>query len=122
MPKLKASIPAGRLRRGAQVGRLLGVETARTYVTRAANVSRSEDARKAADARRRLEAAEHAAEVLGHMKGAAMKVGQMASLIDFDRLPADELDDFQAKLADLRDSAPQVPVQGHAEGDRTRPR
>lgn len=111
MPKLKPSIPVGRLRRGAQVGRLLGVETARTYVAKAANVSRSEDARKAADARRRLEAAEHTAEVLGHMKGAAMKVGQMASLIDFDRLPADELDDFQSRLADLRDSAPQVPFK-----------
>ncbi|HEY3946253.1 MAG TPA: AarF/ABC1/UbiB kinase family protein [Solirubrobacteraceae bacterium] len=111
MPKLKASIPAGRLRRGAQLGRLLGVETARTYVAKAANVSRSEEAREATDARRRLQTAEHVAEVLGQMKGGAMKVGQMASLIDFDRLPADELDDVQTKLAELRNSAPQVPFK-----------
>jgi predicted unusual protein kinase regulating ubiquinone biosynthesis (AarF/ABC1/UbiB family) len=124
MPKLSDAIPAGRLRRGAQVGRLLGGEAARTYATRAANLSRSGDARKAADERRRREAAEHVVQVLGQMKGAAMKVGQMASLIDFNRLPADERDEFQAKLAGLRDSAPRVSFKDmqkvieHELGDR----
>jgi predicted unusual protein kinase regulating ubiquinone biosynthesis (AarF/ABC1/UbiB family) len=115
----------GRLRRGAQVGRLLGGEAARAYATRAANLSRSEDERRAADERRRKETAERAVAVLGQMKGAAMKVGQMASLIDWGRLPADDRDEFQAKLAELRDSAPQVPFKDMQKvieselGDRT---
>ena len=108
MPKRSDALPVGRLRRGAQVGRLLGGEAARSYATRAANLSRSADARKAADERRRQEAAEHVVAVLGQMKGAAMKVGQMASLIDLGRLPAEERDEFQAKLGELRDSAPRV--------------
>ena len=124
MPKLSGAIPVGRLRRGAQVGRLLGGEVARGYATRAANLSRSEEGRRTADERRRREAAEHAVAVLGQMKGAAMKVGQMASLMDWGRLPADDRDELQAKLAELRDSAPPVPfkdmqrVLEHDLGDR----
>ncbi len=102
------SIPAGRIRRTAKVGGLLGAEVARSYVTKAANIVRSEDDRKAANGRRRLEAAEHIVDVLGQMKGAAMKVGQVASFIDLQGLPTEELDGFQAKLAELRDSSPRA--------------
>jgi predicted unusual protein kinase regulating ubiquinone biosynthesis (AarF/ABC1/UbiB family) len=105
------STPVTRVRRGAQVGRLLGVEAARAYGTKAVNVARPADARKAADERRRLEAAEHTAQVLGQMKGAAMKLGQMASMIDLGRLPEDELEPFQSKLGSLHDSASQVPFK-----------
>ena len=77
------SIPAGRIRRTAKVGGLLGAEVARAYATKAANIVRSEDDRKAANGRRRLEAAEHIVRRARAMKGAAMKVGQMASFIDF---------------------------------------
>ena len=93
------------------MGSLLGLETARVYATKAANVARSEEERSAASERRRLEAAEHVAEVLGQMKGAVMKAGQMASLMDFNRLPSGELEDFQSRFEDLRDSAPQVPFK-----------
>src|SRR5207253_3528828 len=82
---------------------------ARSYASRAASYSRPEEERKAADERRRLEAAGRVVEVLGQMKGPAMKLGQMASLIDFNRLPEDERDELQAKLAELRDSSAQVP-------------
>ena len=71
---LAKSIPAGRIRRTAKVGGLVGAEVARAYATKAANVMRSEPARKAANGHRRLEAADHVVEVLGQMKGAAMKV------------------------------------------------
>ena len=90
------SIPVGRIRRTAKLGGLLGSEVARSYATKAAN------------GRRRLEAAEHIVDVLGQMKGAAMKVGQVVSFIDPHGLPADELDAFQAKLAELRDSGPRA--------------
>jgi predicted unusual protein kinase regulating ubiquinone biosynthesis (AarF/ABC1/UbiB family) len=102
------SIPAGRIRRTAKVGGLLGAEVAKSYATKAANVVRSEDERKAANGRRRLEAAEHIVDVLGQMKGVAMKVGQVASFIDLQGLPTDELDGFHAKLAELRDSSPRA--------------
>ena len=109
MPSDRApSIPVGRIRRGVKVGALLGVETARTYAARVANVTRPEEGRKAADERRRLEAADHAVEVLGQLKGAAMKVGQIAALMDFNRLPGDGRDEFQAKLAQLHDRAPKA--------------
>jgi predicted unusual protein kinase regulating ubiquinone biosynthesis (AarF/ABC1/UbiB family) len=93
------------------VGGLLGLETAKVYATKAANVARSEEGRSAASERRRLEAAEHVADVLGQMKGPAMKVGQMASLMDFNRLPSGEMERFQSRFEDLQDSAPQVPFK-----------
>ena len=97
------SIPVGRVRRGVKVGALLGVETARGYATRIANVrARRRTGRppkSAADSRQQTTLVE----VLGQMKGAAMKVGQLAALMDFDRLPGDGRDEFQAKLAQLHD-------------------
>src|SRR5690242_7703991 len=111
MVRRSPSIPVGRARRGAKVGGLLGLEAARAYATKAANVARSAEAGRAASERRRLDAAEHVAEVLGRMKGAAMKAGQMGSLMDFGRLPSGELDGFQSRFEDLRDSAPQVPFE-----------
>src|SRR3954452_5990549 len=102
------AIARGRLRRTAEIGGLVGGQAVRAYATKAANVTRSPDARQAADERRAIEAAGEIVDVLGHMKGAAMKVGQIASFIDPTGLPADERDRFQAKLASLRDSAPRV--------------
>jgi predicted unusual protein kinase regulating ubiquinone biosynthesis (AarF/ABC1/UbiB family) len=101
-------MPTGRVRRTAKVGGLVGSEVARAYATKAANLVRSDEDRSAADARRRLEAAEHVVEVLGAMKGPAMKVGQMASMLDLGGLPPDELEGLQAKLGELRDRAPQA--------------
>jgi predicted unusual protein kinase regulating ubiquinone biosynthesis (AarF/ABC1/UbiB family) len=101
-------IPTGRVRRTAKVGGLVGRQTARSYAARAADVVRSEDAKRSARERRQIEAAEQIVEVLGQMKGAAMKVGQVASFIDLSGLPPDARDRFQGKLATLRDSAPRV--------------
>jgi predicted unusual protein kinase regulating ubiquinone biosynthesis (AarF/ABC1/UbiB family) len=46
---------------------------------------------------------------LGQMKGAAMKIGQVLSTIDFDLVPEDQREDFKERLAALRDDAPPVP-------------
>jgi predicted unusual protein kinase regulating ubiquinone biosynthesis (AarF/ABC1/UbiB family) len=102
------SIPTGRFRRTARVGGLVGGQAVRAYATMAANLTRSADARQSADERRAIEAAEEIVDVLGHMKGAAMKVGQIASFIDPTGLPEEERARFQAKLSALRDSAPRV--------------
>src|SRR3954453_6574428 len=101
-------IPTGRVRRTAKVGRLAGEQMARNAATKAANVTRDPEGRKAAVERRQIQAAEQIVNVLGTMKGAAMKVGQVASFIDVGGLPPEMQDVFQEKLAKLRDAAPQV--------------
>ncbi len=108
MAAANSSIPSGRVRRAAKVGGLVGGQAARAYATKAANLARSEQGRKAANAHRRLAAADQIVDVLGEMKGAAMKVGQLASFMDVSGLPPDARDGFQAKLATLRNSAPRV--------------
>ena len=103
-----SSIPTGRVRRTAKVAGLAGGQTARNYATKAANLTRGEEARREAASRRQAEAAEQILEVLGNMKGAAMKVGQVASFIDTGAFPEEFQQRIQEKLAELRDSAPRV--------------
>ena len=43
------------------------------------------------------------------MRGAAMKVGQMISMVEFDGLPRTQQDELQRRLATLRDGIPPVP-------------
>ena len=108
MPK---ELPTGRIRRAAKVGRLAGGQTARGYATKAANLTRDDEARRAAAEKRQMEAAEQIFEVLGQMKGAAMKVGQVASFMDTGAFPPEFQERIQAKLAELRDAAPRVPFE-----------
>ena len=108
MEKRAKSIPTSRLRRTAKLGGLVGSQGARLYATKAANLTRDEEGRRAAAERRQLKAAEHILDVLGTMKGAAMKVGQVASFVDTGTLPPEFHDRLEAKLAELRDSAPRV--------------
>jgi predicted unusual protein kinase regulating ubiquinone biosynthesis (AarF/ABC1/UbiB family) len=102
------SIPTGRIKRTAKVAGLAGGQTARNYATKAANLTRGEEKRRAAAVNRQAEAAEQILEVLGNMKGAAMKVGQVASYIDTGAFPPEAQERIQEKLAQLRDSAPRV--------------
>src|SRR5215208_5010762 len=101
-------IPKGRIRRTAKVGGLVGGQAARSYATKAANLTRDEEGRRRAAEKRQIAAAEQIVEVLGQMKGAAMKIGQVASFIDLAGMPPEVSDRFQQKLAELRDSAPKV--------------
>src|SRR3954468_5329444 len=108
---MAADLPTGRWRRAAKVGGLGGGQTGRGYATKAANLTRSEEGRRDAAARRQMEAAEQIFDVLGQMKGAAMKVGQVASFIDTGAFPPEFQERIQAKLAELRDAAPRVPFE-----------
>jgi predicted unusual protein kinase regulating ubiquinone biosynthesis (AarF/ABC1/UbiB family) len=103
------SIPTGRIRRTAEVGSVVGTQGALYAGTRAANIARSPE--EAADAleRRHLEAAERMVQTLGRMKGAAMKVGQLASFIDTEFLPPEYREIYQDQLATLRTTAPPMP-------------
>src|SRR5919109_2597230 len=109
--RMAKRIPTGRVRRAAKVGRLAGGQTARGYATKAANLTRSADGRRSAAERRQIQAAEQIFEVLGQMKGAAMKVGQVASFVETGAFPPEFQERIQAKLAELRDSAPRVPFE-----------
>src|SRR5215217_6663899 len=98
-------LPTGRWRRAAKVGRLASGQTARGYATKAANLTRSEQGRHDAAARRQMQAAEQIFEVLGQMKGAAMKVGQVASFMDTGAFPPEFQERVQAKLAEFDEQA-----------------
>src|SRR3954466_14000716 len=102
------AMPTGRIRRTAKVGGLGGGQTARNYATKAANLTRDEDGRRRAAEKRQIEAATQIVEVLGQMKGAAMKIVQVASFIDLAGMRSEVSDRFQRKLAGRRGSAPQV--------------
>jgi predicted unusual protein kinase regulating ubiquinone biosynthesis (AarF/ABC1/UbiB family) len=104
----KDRIPTSRVGRTAKVGRLAAGQAIKQAGTRAANVTRGKDARDAALERRHIEAAEQIVAALGTMKGAAMKVGQVMSFLDVGLVPEEYRDEFQRKLAALRDAAPTV--------------
>src|SRR4051794_31678817 len=109
MARKDDSIPGGRVQRSAKVGRAVGSSGARYAGTRARNVARSKEAGHAQIDKRHLEAAEKMVDALGQLKGAAMKMGQLASFIDTEFLPPEYRELYQEKLADLRTSAPPMP-------------
>lgn len=106
---MSKSVPTGRISRGGQVGRLAAGQTIRGVATRLSMVGRPEQARQRLRERSAMQAAQQLVTVLGGMKGAAMKLGQMLSVLDLDMLPEEQRELFRAKLAELRDHAPAVP-------------
>ncbi|MEA2266757.1 MAG: hypothetical protein QOE27_2340, partial [Solirubrobacteraceae bacterium] len=96
------------MRRSATVGRLAAGQAVKQLGTRAANVARGEEAGRAALDRRQVETARQIVTALGTMKGAAMKLGQVMSFLDVGLVPPEYREEFQRKLGELRDSAPQV--------------
>src|SRR5687767_12399499 len=102
-------IPKGRIRRSAKLGSALGVQATRYAGTKAANVARSGERAERQIEARHLETAVKMAATLGEMKGAAMKLGQLASFIDTEFLPPEYAELYQEELAKLRTSAPAMP-------------
>jgi predicted unusual protein kinase regulating ubiquinone biosynthesis (AarF/ABC1/UbiB family) len=90
-----------RAQRGASIARL-SASTGAGYVA-----SRLRGLRDGDDAEQRFhaETAEKLVELLGSMKGAAMKIGQIASFVDLD-LPPEVQATYHEVLADLRADAP----------------
>src|ERR671915_1684565 len=103
--------PTSRLSRSARLGGLVAGQSARWVGTRAANVVRSPDRAEAATGERAAALARELVEQLGQMRGAAMKVGQVLSTIDFTALPEDERENFKRTLAKLRDDVPPLPFR-----------
>jgi predicted unusual protein kinase regulating ubiquinone biosynthesis (AarF/ABC1/UbiB family) len=101
-------IPTSRVRRTTRVGRAAAGQAVKQAGTHVANVARSEEGASKALEKRHLEAAEQIVTVLGTMKGAAMKLGQVMSFLDVGLVPEEYRDEFQRKLGELRDAAPNV--------------
>src|SRR2546430_1196839 len=106
MAKEEPSIPTGRIRRTAKVAQVIGASGAGSAGARARSVGRGQEARTEQLDRVHMEAAERMVDTLGTMKGAAMKIGQLASFIDTEFLPPEYRELYQEKLSALRTSAP----------------
>jgi predicted unusual protein kinase regulating ubiquinone biosynthesis (AarF/ABC1/UbiB family) len=102
-------IPRTRAGRSAKLGAAVGGQATRYAGTAATNVGRSEERKTERLENRHARAAVKMASVLGEMKGATMKIGQMASFIDIDFLPPEYREIYQERLAKLRAHAPSMP-------------
>ncbi|HWE33058.1 MAG TPA: AarF/ABC1/UbiB kinase family protein [Solirubrobacteraceae bacterium] len=106
---MAGGISTSRTRRIAQMGRLAGGQGARHLAIRATNFTRTEEQQLKLLERRQLDFAEQLVNLLGTMRGAAMKLGQSLSIVDFGLVPESHREQFQQKLAALQDRAPNVP-------------
>jgi predicted unusual protein kinase regulating ubiquinone biosynthesis (AarF/ABC1/UbiB family) len=102
-------IPKGRVRRSAKLGTALGTQATKYAGTKAASIARSEEGAQEKLEARHLETALKMVSVLGEMKGAAMKLGQLASFVDTEFLPPEYAEIYHEQLAKLRTSAPPMP-------------
>jgi predicted unusual protein kinase regulating ubiquinone biosynthesis (AarF/ABC1/UbiB family) len=91
MARDRDSLPSGRVRRTAQVGRALG----------SAGLKGARGQHE--------EAAQRMVATLGQLRGAAMKVAQLASFIDTDFIPDEYRGIYQEELGKLRSDAPPMP-------------
>src|SRR5215213_7158937 len=101
-------LPTGRLARTARVGGLVTGQGLRWAGMRTANRVRTPERAAAAERERAAALVQQLVEQLGQMRGAAMKVGQMLSMVEFDGLPEEQRDELQRSLAALRDDVPPV--------------
>lgn len=102
-------VPKGRVLRGSQLGRLAAGQAVRGVGTRLSMIGQPEQARQILAQRSALQTAQQLVTILGGMKGAAMKLGQMLSVLDVELVPESHRELFRAKLAELRDRAPAFP-------------
>lgn len=100
------AVPQSRLGRASKVGRALGGQGLKLGGTAATNMLRSREGGKQALERRHLESAENMVKALGGLRGAAIKIGQLASFVDVELLPEEYRDIYQKELGSLRSSAP----------------
>ncbi len=108
-PPEAGELPTGRIARTARVGGLVTGQGLRWAGMRTANRVRSPERATAAQNERTTVLVNQLVDQLGKMRGAAMKVGQVLSMVEFDGLPEEQRDALQAKLAELRDDVPPVP-------------
>jgi predicted unusual protein kinase regulating ubiquinone biosynthesis (AarF/ABC1/UbiB family) len=102
-------LPTSRVARTARVGGLVTGQGVRWAGMRAANRVRTPERAAAAENERTAALVNELVDQLGRMRGAAMKVGQVISMVELDGLADEQQDELQRKLATLRDDIPPVP-------------
>ncbi len=107
-PPEARKLPTGRLARTARVGGLVTGQGVRWAGMRTANRVRTPERAAAAQSERTAALVNQLVDQLGQMRGAAMKVGQMISMVEFDGMAEEEQDALQRRLAALRDDVPPV--------------
>ncbi|MGH2908405.1 MAG: ABC1 kinase family protein [Solirubrobacteraceae bacterium] len=103
-----AGLPTGAVARTARVGGLVAGQGLRWAGMRTANRVRTPERTAVAKGKRTAALVDELVDQLGQMRGAAMKVGQMLSMVEFDGVPEDERERLQDRLAALRDDIPPV--------------
>ncbi|MFF2084335.1 ABC1 kinase family protein [Nocardia sp. NPDC058176] len=101
-------VPGSRVARSAKLGGLAAGQAVRGVGRRLSMIGRTEEARQVLAERSAMTAAQQIVTVLGSMKGSAMKLGQMASVLDLDFVPEAYRAEFRRQLAALQDKAPAV--------------
>ncbi|BDH59282.1 hypothetical protein MTP03_42210 [Tsukamurella sp. PLM1] len=101
-----SAAPSGRVRRGAQIGGVAVRHAARSAGTLAAAPFRDDAATREARDKAILALADDLATVLGGMRGAAMKLGQLLAVIDIGITSRHAREHFTARLRPLFQSAP----------------
>jgi predicted unusual protein kinase regulating ubiquinone biosynthesis (AarF/ABC1/UbiB family) len=109
-PPEAGKLPTSRIGRTARMGGLVTGQGLRWAGMRTANRVRTPERAAAAQSERTAALVQQLVDQLGQMRGAAMKVGQMISMVEFDGLPEDEQDELQRRLAALRDNVPPMPL------------
>jgi predicted unusual protein kinase regulating ubiquinone biosynthesis (AarF/ABC1/UbiB family) len=100
------AISRSRIGRAARVGKALGGSSVKIAGTTSANVLRGKEGGQAALEKRHMQSAEEMMGMLGSLKGGAIKIAQIASIIDVDLLPEEFREVYQRELGKLRSSAP----------------
>ncbi|HVP01551.1 MAG TPA: AarF/ABC1/UbiB kinase family protein [Solirubrobacteraceae bacterium] len=108
-PPDAGKLPTGRIARSARVGGLVTGQSLRWAGMRTANRVRTPERAAAAERERTGALVGQLVDQLGQMRGAAMKAGQLISMVEFDGLPPDQQDELRRKLAALRDDVAPVP-------------
>lgn len=109
--KSERPVPHTRVVRGGAIAKVAVTQSALLAGTKIANTFRDTDAAHDATSRRQLQAMNRIVRVLGSMRGASMKLGQMLSVLEFDFLPQPERERFQATITGLCDQAPRVSLE-----------
>jgi predicted unusual protein kinase regulating ubiquinone biosynthesis (AarF/ABC1/UbiB family) len=99
-------LSGSRAQRGARLGGLAAGQSARWALTRLSNLARDDDNSQDASDQRNLAIAEALVDQLGEMKGAAMKLGQVLSTVEFVGMSEEDSQRIRAKLAELQAKTP----------------
>ncbi len=107
----KDTPPTSRTSRTARFGGMVAGQGLRWAGTNAANRFRTPERAETASGERAAALARELVAQLGQMRGAAMKLGQVLSTIDFAAIPESERENFKQTLAALRDDVKPVPFK-----------